>query len=561
MHDVMGKGITLVESLEKRRQPLTHLEAIYIMVPTDITIQALIDDFDREPRYKAIHVFFLEKCSTSLFSKLSSSRAAKRIHTLQEANMAFLPYESKVFTLDYPQAFSDFYSQVSIGQGEMYQRIADQLATVCSMLGEYPAVRYRNEVGRTVDIAEAVQARLDSYKADKRDLGSGPEKYRSQLIILDRGFDVITPILHELTFQAMVYDTLEIRNDVYSYRTTSGAGDQRQKKVILDENDELWRELRHEHIADVSKVVYEKFQAFATKKKLKHPGDPDISIKDLGRHIRRVPQYQKELSGYSLHLNLVEKCLQKYRSGINDLCKVEQDLATGQDAQGDPITDPMKIMMPCLFDRKVGVTDKVRLLMLYILFKGGLSREDFAKLMQHSEIPVSERKLIVNLMHLGCNILNEDRVKTPKHKLKRKERLGEKYEVSRWTPAVQDIAEYAITETLDEGYCPYLRGKPRPSSMAAMTSSTTSAPGTSVRQRWNWIPSQKPDAKEAPQAKKEGPTIIIFIVGGMTYSEMRAVYEVAKASSTHDVIIGSTSIISPGDFLGDLQELRPMVQF
>ena len=65
------------------------------------------------------------------------------IQTLQEANMAFLPYESKVFTLDYPQGFSDFYSQVSIGQSEMYQRIADQLATVCAMLGEYPAVRYR----------------------------------------------------------------------------------------------------------------------------------------------------------------------------------------------------------------------------------------------------------------------------------------------------------------------------------------------------------------------------------------------------------------------------------
>ena len=27
--------------------------------------------------------------------------------------------------------------------------------------------------------------------------------------------------------------------------------------------------------------------------------------------------------------------------------------------------------------------------------------------MQHSEIPHTERKVIINLMHLGCNILNE----------------------------------------------------------------------------------------------------------------------------------------------------------
>lgn len=55
--------------------------------------------------------------------------------------MAFLPYESRVFTLDYPQACQDFYSQG--GKSGMSDRIADQLATICAMLGEYPAVRYR----------------------------------------------------------------------------------------------------------------------------------------------------------------------------------------------------------------------------------------------------------------------------------------------------------------------------------------------------------------------------------------------------------------------------------
>lgn len=65
------------------------------------------------------------------------------IVTLQEANMAFLPYESRVFTLDYPDACQDFYAQVSVGKSGMADRIAEQLATICAMLGEYPAVRYR----------------------------------------------------------------------------------------------------------------------------------------------------------------------------------------------------------------------------------------------------------------------------------------------------------------------------------------------------------------------------------------------------------------------------------
>ena len=52
------------------------------------------------------------------------------IKTLKEVDLAFVPYESKVFSLDLPRSLSDFHTARNLEQ------IADHLVTVCSMLEE-----------------------------------------------------------------------------------------------------------------------------------------------------------------------------------------------------------------------------------------------------------------------------------------------------------------------------------------------------------------------------------------------------------------------------------------
>ena len=75
-------------------------------------------------------------------------------------------------------------------------------------------------------------------------MGEGPFKDQTQLIIVDRGYDPVAPVVHELTYQAMVMDLVEIDNDVIRYTTVNDHGVTVNKEVILDDNDSMWVEYR-----------------------------------------------------------------------------------------------------------------------------------------------------------------------------------------------------------------------------------------------------------------------------------------------------------------------------
>ncbi|UYV68662.1 STXBP1 [Cordylochernes scorpioides] len=530
MTELVSEKVVLVENIEKSREVVPY-EAIYLLYPDPETLRIFISDFERRPQYPAAHLFLLAACPDDLFDDIRNSAVYNFLKTFKEIYLSFLVYESLVYLLEYPKFFQLYFGPEKIEEVHLV-RLADQLASLCFTLNEYPSIRYSSNFDACFELARLVSKRMETFKNENPELGEGFEKSRSTLIILDRSFDLRSPFLHELTYQAMAYDLLDIENDYYVYeRNLLG----QSQATFLDEQDDYWKELRHEHIASVTQNVTRKLSEFKRDRNIK---TEKTTFKDLSLMIKKMPQYKKDLNKLSIHFHLASDCMEKYQRSIDLVCDAEQDLALGVDDNDEVVRDPLKKLIPVLLDSVIRPVDKIRLIILYTLHQNGISSDNLAKLLHHAHASEAERAVLHNLRFLGANVQTDmARRYVPfsyPRKLREKDR---KYKLARWVPVIKDIMEDAIDGRLDKGIFPYVKER-APHDVSAR------AP-TSLRYQ-----TTRTDARRVMSR------CIVFIVGGVCYSETRSAYEVTgRYNPKWEVIIGSDLVITPKKFMEHIQNL------
>ncbi|ORX91447.1 Sec1-like protein [Basidiobolus meristosporus CBS 931.73] len=583
MFDILEEKVTLLENIEFNRQAFPDLEAVYLLTPTFESVFRLLEDFctKKGPMYAAAHVYFISGLEEQMFEKISSSRAMKFIKTLQELYVDFIGMESRVFSLESPASFFTLFSPQSNRKSALeLQDIARRLVSVCASLDENPTIRYfcpETESNNTVisrKLGMLLQAEMDVFMQDNGNFPASArpqlsrasvkkDQPKSQLLVLDRTIDMMSPFLHEFTYQAMNNDLLDIADGVnYKFKYTTGTDDQAEKQVTLNEEDKLWSEIRHKHIAECIEHVITNFKSLIGDNKaianLGTSGEA-ANLKKLKDILTSLPQFQEQKDQYSIHLNIAQECMSIFdKQNLTAVAGVEQDMATWTSAEGEPSKRVVVDMVPLLDNPAISHENKLRLLLLYVVFRGGVKEEDRRRLQIHAQLKPDDLEILGNLPLLGVPL---NRVpKTPQERANRKIRFlrGKKppgdgempYELSRYVTVIKSIMESLIKGDLDTTLFPYVRV---PEDMRAFQETKFSA--TSLRSnKSNW---QQSSVGSRPEENSYGLTgkLIIFVAGGITYSEIRSAYEFARRLNFGGYL-GSTHIITPKSFLKDLGALR-----
>jgi len=445
----------------------------------------------------------------------------------------------------------------------------EKLVSVCLTLQELPYIRYYAKSNISRDFARYVETeikqalqRLSTWKpSDKRERGT--------LLIVDRSLDPVAPLMHEYTFQAMVNDLLDVDGEIVNIGTPLAPEPEKDKKyedtktpakkedensIVLSEDDTLWIEYRHSHIGNVITDVSKRFREFKSGNdtaKYQQQQKDQIQLKEMIKAMKDMPKYNAMMKKYTKHMSLATECMGKFTSSkLKDLGEFEQDMATGSDSEGKKVAGKnlKGTLVQMCQNKDISNLDKLRLLMIYLISQGGIQESTRKELLK--SIHPKLHKAVLNLSKLGIDLNQAFQGGKSKHSSTRMKEFEKRIEtiplqLMRYIPVLHSVVNDMITYDLSETDYPYTTAPP---DGEKRKSTTSGKPSARTKTKWRQGGKEKPaDEKEDTRAR-----YIIYCVGGCTFSETRAIYEIAHEHKDASLVIGSSNTLIASEFIRGL---------
>ncbi|CBZ28048.1 putative syntaxin binding protein 1 [Leishmania mexicana MHOM/GT/2001/U1103] len=636
MHDLMDHGVTLVEDLGMPRQPVLSSAAIYLIEPTEESVRRVMNDWQVKNMYREAHVFFTSSSSERLLHIMATEpRLVHAIKTLKDMLLDFSVPESLLFNFcmhsDIQRLFPPDVA-LSGGCQNILSEVATQLVSVFFTIGAgVPTVQYQGNSQLAQQVArifvdQAAQASRTNpamfrMSSAATPCGGGAADESPLLILVDRSFDAVEPLMHERTYQCLLNDLMPIENNIYEQTYEGRSGQEATRSCPIDEHDPYWCQYRHKFFPVCLLEFPKKLQSLmaanpnlvAGMKRLNSGYGAGSKLVDVGSAIRALPEFQEQQAKISLHIDICTKIMDRYRQQkLAEVCEVEQDVATGC----RPFKELYDNIHRLAADVSLPLGVRVRLTLLLIAGTNTREFSEAKKLMLLQETGLSSEANRCNSFSMfisrtgqlpqeataqgtnndasnggGCNDGNgKNPTGTLAHRSLRINRTGvqdvsgspggnaqvnaaNQNEENSSSPAADPyrnqaylILRAAANNTLCASDFPIFRtsfGGGRGGSLRGALQQRRAlrvAGGDSEGIEFGGLAGVNGKltldlGHEGQFALKTRRRIVLFVLGGVTYGEVRAAYEIAQTAHV-EVFVGGTSLLTPDRFLSSLNSLR-----
>uniref|UniRef100_A0A0N5AKF2 Vacuolar protein sorting-associated protein 45 n=1 Tax=Syphacia muris TaxID=451379 RepID=A0A0N5AKF2_9BILA len=484
--EMMQKEVYLFERIDSGvpRESLKHLKCITFLRPTPENIQLLADEL-RSPKYAQYYI-----CNKTDVKTLAVADEQETVREMHEYFADAVPLARHLLSLNIPNAYGE---QFSLSM-TVFRRSLDAIIAMLLAVKKTPEIRYQASSTDAKRLAEEV-ARSISRESTLFE-GSVAE---GALLIIDRNEDPVTPLLNQWTYEAMVvficinsmfmlkrrnvvlevHELIGIRNHRVSIDSVPGVG-----AIVLSPLQDLFYAknmyVNFGEIGQNIKVLMTEYQQRAqTNQKLE-------SISDMKAFIEQYPQFKKISGTVSKHVTVVGE-LSKTVAARNLLEVSETEQQIAGDGEHSQCLSAVKRLVQM---NQIADIDACRLVMLYAL-----------RFEKHSG---NDTELLIQLLKgRGVNNSYINAVKKVLEYAGSVRRQNNLFSGSAMTMTKRFIKGLKGVENIYTQHEPYICQLIDAVSKGRL--SETTYPHVS------------------PTAVSKSEYVIIFIIGGATYEESRAV--------------------------------------
>jgi len=535
IHQLNDMGIGAVLNVKFKRERV-RVSPIYFISSAKESVSSVIEDY-KDPNNiqyaKVAHLFICPRISEECMKLLKASNLRRHLKTFNEVYCDFQALEKRVFHFNRPSAFFDLYMNGS--QIKELQNTAENLFSVCVSLQEHPYIRYTGSSPRAKSLAQIFNSYYTKRMTEMKVFR--PNDKRAMLLIFDRTQDPVAPLLHEITYQAMIKDLMPSEKKYLPLNVKEDGKESTEESRFYYDDDPLWEDFSHKNLAHVLKEIQSKFREFKTKNRIANKEfSEQKDQKNLLRSVRDIPKYKMMMKSFNYHFEIKHQLVSLYKSfDLKKIAEMEQSFVTGLDDTGRNIKlkDVFAELDNVLQEQTVATDIKLRLLLTFIISQGRVNEKQLKSLIAKANLSV-QSDVINNIFALEVKI-GSDKHKPPffnDMQTSAKKLCKSDVVQSRYEPLVA-----TLLKKFEKGE---LSDKDFPSCGEEENKRNISGSFGARRRK-----------KTGPRRSNK-PKIIVFVIGGVCYSEIRECYTLATELK-REIFIGSSHVMSPKEYISLLK--------